>query len=115
MTGEERTKAKLIIDGVKAVDIPLAMRCLVHRGVRRLGLAGAKGGAAHQSARDRGLYPVRKSLSVGDEIWSRMCARQKCHCKRQSIFEVGFKPLIHQHVSYPYDPQTGEAKLFLRP
>jgi ketosteroid isomerase-like protein len=23
--------------------------------------------------------------------------------------------LIHQHVSYPYDPETGEAKLLLRP
>lgn len=23
--------------------------------------------------------------------------------------------LIHQHVSYPYDPETGEAELFLRP
>lgn len=23
--------------------------------------------------------------------------------------------MIHQHVSYPYDPETGEVKLFLRP
>jgi ketosteroid isomerase-like protein len=56
-----------------------------------------------------GLNRMRAKQSGQDEFvsWSR----------GTRIFQRkgdGWK-LIHQHVSYPYDPETGEAKLFLRP
>lgn len=41
-----------------------------------------------------------ESWSRGTRIFQRIQGRWK---------------LIHQHVSYPYDPETGEAKVFLRP